>query len=133
MKNHYLILFLNETATSEEIKKQYRILSLKYHPDKNGGDKEAAEKFREVAEAYKALSDKQEKQKLDTWLNAQKNNAKPLKSIIPTGVVKSKDTNNTLLDDVLDSIDIMTAKNGKPPVVNVIKGYLNILIKIKEK
>ena len=51
-RDYYEILGVERTATEIEIKRAYRTLALKYHPDKNPDDKEAAEKFREAAEAY---------------------------------------------------------------------------------
>ncbi|MDY3547592.1 J domain-containing protein [Riemerella anatipestifer] len=55
MKNYYYFLGISEEATSEDIKKAYRKLSLKYHPDKNENDPFFAERFREVQEAYEVL------------------------------------------------------------------------------
>ncbi len=57
MKNHYEILGVPSTATPEEIKKAYRALALKHHPDRNPGDRKAEEKFKELAGAYEILSD----------------------------------------------------------------------------
>ena len=51
-KDYYAILGVNKSATQEEIKKAYRKLALKYHPDRNPGDKTAEEKFKEINEAY---------------------------------------------------------------------------------
>lgn len=56
-KDYYAILGVPRNATQEEIKRAYRRLALKYHPDKNQGDKEAEEKFKEISEAYEVLSD----------------------------------------------------------------------------
>ena len=64
-KDLYKVLGLSRTATQNEIKKKYRELTSKYHPDKNQGDKEASKKFTEVAEAYEILSDAKKRRKYD--------------------------------------------------------------------
>ncbi|MCC6048845.1 MAG: DnaJ domain-containing protein, partial [Thermodesulfobacterium sp.] len=51
-KDYYAILGVPRNATQEEIKRAYRRLALKYHPDRNPGNKEAEEKFKEISEAY---------------------------------------------------------------------------------
>ena len=55
-RDYYEILGLQKNASDQEIKKAYRKLAIKYHPDKNPDDKEAEEKFKEAAEAYSVLS-----------------------------------------------------------------------------
>ena len=64
---YYEVLQVSKDATSTEIKKAYRKLALKYHPDKNQGDKEAEEKFKIVSEAYAILSDDEKRQIYDTY------------------------------------------------------------------
>lgn len=66
-KDYYQSLGLKKGATAEEIKKAYRKLALKYHPDKNPGNKEAEEKFKEINEAYAVLSDPQKKEQYDQF------------------------------------------------------------------
>src|SRR5438093_8370209 len=64
-KDYYQILGVKKTATEEEIKKAYRALAKKYHPDKNKGNKEAENKFKEISEAYAVLSDKEKRTQYD--------------------------------------------------------------------
>jgi molecular chaperone DnaJ len=67
MKDYYRILGVPRDATQEEIKKAYRKLALKYHPDRNPNDKEAEEKFKEINEAYACLSDPEKRAKYDRF------------------------------------------------------------------
>lgn len=69
-RDYYEILEISRTATEAEIKKAYRKMALKYHPDKNPGDREAEEKFKESAEAYEVLSDPQKRQRYDQFGHA---------------------------------------------------------------
>src|SRR3954465_5134386 len=62
MTDPYEILGLSRTASDEDIRKAYRKLARKYHPDLNPGDKSAEERFKNVQEAYDALSDSKKKQ-----------------------------------------------------------------------
>lgn len=66
-KDFYSILGVSRTATQDEIKKAYRALALKYHPDRNPGDKAAEEKFKEINEAYDVLKDEQKKAAYDRY------------------------------------------------------------------
>lgn len=65
MENYYSILGVSKTASQDEIKKAYRKLALKYHPDRNEGDEKASEMFKKISEAYSVLSDEQKRSEYD--------------------------------------------------------------------
>lgn len=67
MSDYYELLGLKRDASPEEIKKAYRQLAVKYHPDKNPGNKEAEEKFKDISHAYEILSDAQKREKYDRF------------------------------------------------------------------
>ncbi len=66
-KDYYATLGVSKQASEQEIKKAYRKLAVKYHPDKNPGDKQAEEKFKEISEAYAVLSDAEKKKQYDQF------------------------------------------------------------------
>ena len=69
-RDYYEVLGVPRTAAVDEIKKAYRKLAVKFHPDKNPGDKEAEEKFKEAAEAYSVLSDEEKRARYDRYGHA---------------------------------------------------------------
>lgn len=68
--DYYKILGLKKSASDEDIKKAYRKLAMKYHPDHTKGDKSAEEKFKNISEAYAVLSDKEKRKQYDTFGSA---------------------------------------------------------------
>src|SRR2546423_10681394 len=69
-RDYYEILGISRTATEQEIKSAYRRLVVKFHPDKNPGDAEAEDKFKEAAEAYSVLSDAEQRRRYDRFGHA---------------------------------------------------------------
>ena len=74
MRDYYEILGVNKNSSSDEIKKAYRKIAIKYHPDKNPDNKSAEDKFKEAAEAYSVLSDTEKRQRYDQFGHAGVNN-----------------------------------------------------------
>ncbi len=78
-KDYYKILGVNKKATQAEIKKAYRKLAMKYHPDKNQGNTKSEEKFKEISEAYEVLGKEESRSKYDqlgaNWKHYERNGA----------------------------------------------------------
>ena len=69
-RDYYEVLGVDKKASADEIKKAYKKMAIKYHPDRNPGDKEAEEKFKEAAEAYEVLSDENKRARYDQFGHA---------------------------------------------------------------
>ena len=69
-RDYYEVLGVQRGATQPDLRKSYRKLAMKYHPDRNSGDKDAEVKFKEVKEAYEVLSDAQKKEAYDQFGHA---------------------------------------------------------------
>ena len=69
-RDYYEVLLVARDVTADDLKKSYRKLAVKYHPDKNPGDKEAEEKFKELGEAYDVLSDPEKRAAYDRFGHA---------------------------------------------------------------
>ncbi|WP_312207413.1 J domain-containing protein [Epilithonimonas hominis] len=80
MKDYYYFLGIPKDASAEDIKKAYRKLSLKYHPDKNDNDEFFSDRFREAQEAYETLTDADRRRLYDQNLSSQQRN---IKSALP--------------------------------------------------
>jgi curved DNA-binding protein len=65
--DYYEVLGVKKDSSAQDIKKAYRKLAMKYHPDRNKGDKEAEEKFKKISEAYAVLSDPEKRKQYDTF------------------------------------------------------------------
>ena len=89
--DYYKILEVSENADILKIKKQYRKLAMKYHPDRNAGDERAAKKFREITEAYEVLSNEKKRKEYDY---KRKNERNPKKNKNNKENFKSKSSQN---------------------------------------
>ena len=106
-RDYYEILGVSKNASDDEIKKAYRKLAVKYHPDKNPGDKAAEEKFKEISEAHEVLSDKQKRARYDQFGHAGVGGASgsnPFQNGSFNGQNFNFDFGGGGLDDILGSI-----------------------------
>ena len=87
-RDYYEVLGVAKNANADEIKKAYRKAAIKYHPDKNPGDKEAEEKFKEAAEAYDVLSNPEKRARYDQFGHAGMSGAAGTSAIF-SGVISA--------------------------------------------
>ena len=79
--NYYEILEITENADVSQIKKKYRKLAMKYHPDRNSGNEEAVKKFREITQAYEILGNEKKRKEYDYKRKNEKNKIKKIENI----------------------------------------------------
>jgi len=90
LKDYYNILEISSSATEQEVKKAFRAMAFKYHPDANGKDAYSESYFRDVQEAYTILSDMQKRQQYDNdrWLAGMTDRAKSHEQVSPMWILK---------------------------------------------
>ena len=128
MKSLYDILGVKRDASQKEIKDAYRTLSKKWHPDKNNGDKEAEDRFKEVSEAYEVLSDKTKRDRYDkTGQVKEVSFEQKLDQVIQQAFIKAfcetpHPEQRDMLDRLYDELDkfkneinLYSIVTGKPP------------------
>jgi len=105
-KDYYAILKCDINSTDEEIKKRYHKLALKYHPDKNNGDKKAEEKLKDINEAYNTLKDKTLKTQYDKIYYKEKNKTSLTKRS-HSDIAQVQKIDITDIPDIIKSIAII--------------------------
>ena len=131
MKNYYYFLGVKENASEEDIKKAYRKLSLKYHPDKNPDDDFFENRFREIQEAYEMLNDAEKRRIYDDNLSHEQRSYRP--NLPPT--IKSFSASKVRLqkgEEVIITWQTQNADIVKILPFGLEKGYGEKIIRITE-
>lgn len=131
MKNYYYFLGVKENASEEDIKKAYRKLSLKYHPDKNLGDDFFEHRFREIKEAYEMLNDPEKRRIYDDNLSHEQRSYRP--NLPPT--IKSFSASKVRLqkgEEVIITWQTQNADIVKILPFGLEKGYGEKIVRITE-
>lgn len=105
MKNYYKILGVLQDANKDEIKKAFRNLAKKYHPDKNKDNKDAIEMFQQINEAYETLSNESSREEYDKKLNQNNSNKQKNKNNANNEKSQGKTKKNFNKDDALNDLD----------------------------
>lgn len=131
MKNYYYFLGVKENASEEDIKKAYRKLSLKYHPDKNPDDDFFESRFREIQEAYEMLNDSEKRRIYDDNLSHEQRSYRP--NLPPT--IKSFSASKVRLqkgEEVIITWQTQNADIVKILPFGLEKGYGEKIVRITE-
>ena len=117
MKNYYEILGINNDASKDEIKKAFRGLAKKYHPDKNKDNEAAIKKFQEVSEAYEVLGNEETKikydEKLASFNTKNKNNSEEKSKTVKNNNASSKNADLGNLDSYFESFFGFNGKSNQ--------------------
>ena len=112
-RDYYEVLGVPKDADEDALKKAYRKLAKKYHPDANPGDKEAEAKFKEASEAYSVLSDPQKRQQYDQFGHAALNRAEPVRAALAAASAALTSAGIWVISSAI-SLVIFSAAAGPP-------------------
>ena len=116
-RDYYDVLGVNKSASPEELKSAYRKLAVKYHPDKNPGDKNAEDKFKEASEAYGVLSDKSKKENYDNFGHAAFENGGGGKEVLVVLVDLVEQISQIFLKIFLVTLEVVEEAQGEETII----------------
>ncbi|MCK5539147.1 MAG: J domain-containing protein [Bacteroidales bacterium] len=131
-KNYYKVLGIKKTATQDEIKKAYRKLAIKYHPDKNPGNNAAEEKFKNITEAYEVLKNSEKRGKYDRLgANWKQFDNRKTRDFNDGGMGGFSDFFNQFFNQSSNSFNFDNSGSGfsSQQYTNTLKATLNIILK----